>query len=633
MRMYLGGERVKTRLWTHALIGTLIVFVSGTRLMRIAAEDGEPAGPDPGDLEEMVDTFMADHAGEFDGLGVVVVQGKEVILSKGYGFADFEAQMPVDPARTVYRGASVGKVFVTAAVLQLVEQGQLTLDTDVNTIFTQFQLDQPVTVRQLLTHTGAVESTFIGAEVADEADLISMEEFFGADPPAVNYPPGEFISYSNHGMALAGHVVEVVSGMTFYDYADQYLFEPLEMDRATFRQPLPVELERSAADFAFDDFVIPYPSATLAMPPEQMSHFIIALLNVGTYGNEQFLQPETVDLFLRQQVTPHPSMPGVALGFFEHYGYGQRALFHTGLRHHSAILFIVPEADLGFYLVGSIPEGSPLKSEFVDAFQAFYFPEVNEVSEQAERAAGDRNPFTGFYRMHAVPLTCFEKVFAFGTDALVVQDRAHALWLRLPIVDEPVELVDAGNGLFRTRPGLRYLTFREDEQGRHLFISGGISDVFSLTRIRWYQSGIFNLSLAGLGFVSLLSYFPVSLAAALVRRSGKPKLPTRSRRAVLGWRLTGLAIVLTLAGPASLIGWVIANGGPGLSGVPPVFYVMESLLLLGSLVGLGVPLYAVLGWREGWGTHAQRLYVTWLGTVFVVMPFWLNAWNLIGYRF
>ena len=216
-----------------------------------------PDSHNEADLQTFFDEFMAEHTEGYDGLGVIVADREGVLFSAGYGTPTLIASDDVDPAQTVFRGASVGKVFVVTAALQLVEQGRLDLDAQVNDIVEGFALDGGVTVRDLLTHTGAIESGFLGAEVINEADLIPMSEFFQLSPPAITGPTGEYISYSNHGMALAGHVVEVVTGQSFYDYADEHLFGPLAMTRSTFRQPLPPELEAGAAHFEFNDFVIP----------------------------------------------------------------------------------------------------------------------------------------------------------------------------------------------------------------------------------------------------------------------------------------------------------------------------------------------------------------------------------------
>jgi CubicO group peptidase (beta-lactamase class C family) len=92
--------------------------------------------------------------------GGVVVKDGQVLFSKGYGYADLEARIPVDPATTLFRPGSVSKLFTWTAVMQLVEQGQLSLDEDINA-YLDFQIPQTfpeaITLKHLLTHTAGFE--------------------------------------------------------------------------------------------------------------------------------------------------------------------------------------------------------------------------------------------------------------------------------------------------------------------------------------------------------------------------------------------------------------------------------------------------------------------------------------------
>ena len=94
------------------------------------------------------------------GAMVAVVQDGNLLLTKGYGYANLEGQVPVDPERTLFRVASVSKLFMWTAVMQLVEQGQLSLDTDINE-YLNFPIPasfpEPVTMRHLMSHTPGFE--------------------------------------------------------------------------------------------------------------------------------------------------------------------------------------------------------------------------------------------------------------------------------------------------------------------------------------------------------------------------------------------------------------------------------------------------------------------------------------------
>ena len=111
------------------------------------------------DIESWLDGLLpyALESGNVAGAVVVVVKDGRVLLQKGYGYADVEARAPVDPQRTLFRVGSVAKLVTDTAIMQLVEQGKLDLDADVNT-YLDFEVpaafDKPVTLRNLMTHTG-----------------------------------------------------------------------------------------------------------------------------------------------------------------------------------------------------------------------------------------------------------------------------------------------------------------------------------------------------------------------------------------------------------------------------------------------------------------------------------------------
>jgi CubicO group peptidase (beta-lactamase class C family) len=105
---------------------------------------------------------------------VAIMRSGELILAKGYGFEDISKQTPVDPYRTLFRPGSVSKLFTWVAVMQLVEQGQLDLDTDVNTYLESFSIkdtfDDPITLRHIMTHSAGFEDGGLGYLIIDDPD-------------------------------------------------------------------------------------------------------------------------------------------------------------------------------------------------------------------------------------------------------------------------------------------------------------------------------------------------------------------------------------------------------------------------------------------------------------------------------
>ena len=146
------------------------------------------------------------------GAVVSVVKDGQVLFQKGYGYADVEEKKPVVPDQTLFRPGSISKLFTATAVMQLVEQGKLDLDRDVNN-YLDFSIPktylEPVTLRQLLTHTGGFEETLKNLFVAHESDIKPLRTYLVNEMPARIFPPGKIPSYSNYGFTLAGYIVSV----------------------------------------------------------------------------------------------------------------------------------------------------------------------------------------------------------------------------------------------------------------------------------------------------------------------------------------------------------------------------------------------------------------------------------------
>ncbi|MEQ8935945.1 MAG: serine hydrolase domain-containing protein [Amphiplicatus sp.] len=200
------------------------------------------------DAEAWLDGFMpfALERGGIAGAVVVIVKDGEILTSKGYGYADLETKKPVDPAATMFRPGSISKLFTWTAIMQLVEQGKVDLDADVNA-YLDFEIPEafggPIKVRHLMTHTAGFEEAIKGIIIEDPEAMLPLDEYVKKALPARVYPAGEVPAYSNYATTLAGYIVARVSGQSFDDYIEQHIFAPIGMTRASFRQPLPADLE------------------------------------------------------------------------------------------------------------------------------------------------------------------------------------------------------------------------------------------------------------------------------------------------------------------------------------------------------------------------------------------------------
>src|SRR5258708_10237772 len=180
------------------------------------------------------------------GVVVLVVKNGQVLFAKGYGYSDVDKKTSVSVDATLFRPGSISKLFTWTAVMQLVEQGKLDLDRDVSS-YLDFKIpatySQPITLRNIMTHTPGFEEQIKDLISEEGAPTTTLKEHLTRHMPERIFPPGTTPAYSNYGAALAGYIVERVSGRPFNDYVAENIFQPLGMTRSTFVQPLPPELK------------------------------------------------------------------------------------------------------------------------------------------------------------------------------------------------------------------------------------------------------------------------------------------------------------------------------------------------------------------------------------------------------
>jgi CubicO group peptidase (beta-lactamase class C family) len=336
------------------------------------------------------------------GAVVAIVKDGQVLFEKGYGYADLKTRKPVDPARTLFRPGSTSKLFTWTAVMQLVEQGKVDLDVDVNK-YLDFQVPprdgQPITLRQIMTHRAGFEER-IKDLVAFDIPETPLAEVLSGNMPARIHPAGTTSAYSNYATGLAGHVVERVSGLAFNDYIERNVFAPLDMKHSTFRQPLPAALkddmstgyeESDKPGKGFEVVNIP-PAGSLSATGDDMAHFMIAHLADGRYGDAQILKPETARTMHTTITRPFPDLNGMALGFYQDNINGHRVIAHGGdLNYFHSDLWLFLDDHVGVFVsvnaLGKEGLGEGIRDDVFHEFADRYFPRSEPVQAIDEATA------------------------------------------------------------------------------------------------------------------------------------------------------------------------------------------------------------------------------------------------------
>ncbi len=358
-----------------------------------------PAAPPAGghaltaeDVGAYFDGLLPDAISRADIAGaiIVVVKDGQPLFERGYGLADIKARRPIDPETTMFRPGSISKTFTWTAVMQQVEAGKIDLDADVNR-YLDFKIPaydgKPVTMRNLMTHSAGFSDAAKDLIVKDPKRLKSLETLMKTAIPPRIFPPGTTPAYSNYGASLAGYIVQRVSGEPFADYVAKHIFAPLGMTHSTFDQPLPAAF---SADMATGYRVAsqpagPYelvgesPAGALATSGSDMGRFMIAHLQDGEYLGQRILSAKTAETMHSPQFAPVPSLPGMALGFYQEPGNGHRVIAHAGdLNHFHSDMHLYLDDHVGLYVsfnsAGSMGAAHNIRATIFKGFTDRYFP-------------------------------------------------------------------------------------------------------------------------------------------------------------------------------------------------------------------------------------------------------------------
>lgn len=320
----------------------------------------------PAFIDATIPTLMEQR--HVPGTAVVVVHDGRILFSRGYGKARLDSVSSVDPTRTVFRIGSLTKVFTAAAAVQLAEAGKLDLHRDVRELLPEIPLRYGATTHQLLTHTAGLDERFAGAYTDSPEHLQRLSEHLRRYIPGQVFRPGTASSYTNYGYALAGLVVERVSGLPYEQYVAERIFTPLRMTSTSARQPpepnIAKDLARGYRWIDGRQEALPYtytqgsPAGSMTTTASDLGRFMRAVLGDGSLDGERILRPESLKTMLASQYTPHPRIPGTAYGFGHMVSHGQRLLVRGGTLGDQASLMVLAPADrLGIVVVSNTLPG------------------------------------------------------------------------------------------------------------------------------------------------------------------------------------------------------------------------------------------------------------------------------------
>jgi CubicO group peptidase (beta-lactamase class C family) len=598
------------------------------------------------DAGAWLDGFLPNALKQADIAGAVVVVVKDgaVLVERGYGYADVDAEKPMDPEHTLVRPGSISKLFTWTALMQLVEQGKVDLDADVNQ-YLDFKVPpydgKPVTVRNLMTHTAGFEET-LKHLIGEEGEAMpGFDAILKEWVPARIFPPGTMTAYSNYGCALAGYIVQRVSGLPFNDYVTKNIFAPLGMHNTTFAQPLPDAMKPNMSvgyEYASQkphkfELVGPAPAGSSSTTAADMARFMIAHLQDGRLGDAQILKTETAKLMHGTPLTILPHGNRMLLGFYESTLKGRRMIAHGGDTewfHSDMNLFLDHGVGLfvSFNSPGKDAAAHPLRSTLLEMFADRYFPVDVPKATPLDRKVADEHAamIAGHYISSRRVETKFMSLLTLVSEVKVFpnDDGTISMSMMVSPTGEPLRWREVEPFLWKQVHGDEVIV-GDVKDGKIWRIGiGGFAPIMLFERPAPLKSGTWLLPAFGAALVALLLTalaWPVSALARRYFRSPS-RLPAVELTALRTTRLVALATVLAWA---AWIGLMTAMLKDFALLSPKTDALLLSLQVVGAIVfvlGTFVGLRSIASTLRGGRGIAARIWAALLA-VSLLLSLWV----------
>ena len=579
---------------------------------------------------------------DIPGAVVSVVKDGQVVTTRGYGWADTGASggqpVAVDPQKSLFRVASISKIPTSIAAMQLVEQGKVDLDTDISA-YLDFEIerrfDEPLTLRHLLTHSAGFEESIRMAQ--DETDL---EAYVKTNPPVQVFEPGSTPGYSNYGMALAGYIVQRVSGQPFETYVREHVLEPAGMTSSTYEQPLPKDMAGSLGPG--------YTSTGEEVPFELMGDFPAGSLTVSAPDFAAFMnaQLSRSPKLLREETWEQMWSPGLGeerlgnrakagemgLGYFDLSRHGRRVVGHGGdIQGWHSQFELYPEEKTGIFISyngdgNGSDSSNNLREDLAQGFADRYFPGETVKASGSKHSADRARQVAGSYVPSRVPWASFAAAWVPTLFPATIEQTGDG-----GLKDGKTQYVEVEPWVWRQVDG-RSAFAAQVEDGKVVSLSQGPAlTLIPMTPVQQMLAPVFGICLVLLLVVTVA--WPIGAlrrrrALARGREVGVPvSWLTRVARGggavALASQVTWIVILVVFAAVQSSI-----VGYGSLAWVVPVVRGAQVLQALGvvAIIPAAADLVMSLRRRTGWRRIAMS---TVLLAALVALAWWAWAGNAL----
>jgi len=596
--------------------------------LKISASDEEVA--------KFFDGYISSKMEELSvpGAAVIVLRHGRPVLAKSYGYADVASKRPVELEKSLFRTGSASKLFTWLLVMQLVEEGELDLDKNVNS-YLDFHIpdtfEKPITMRHLMTHTAGFPEHFHG--LFDRDQSVPFGKRVRHNVPERVYEPGTTHAYSNYGAALAGYVVERLRERPFKRLVQERIFNPVGMRNSTVAQPVPATMRpHLVSNYEFgsekpDEFRTTLaPVGALSSSAADMGRFLSMLARGGIGPHGRVVTSETLRRMMTLDKPLGPGLPdGTGLGFLVGEFRGVRYAGHAGNIGStlSADVEVLPDHGLAYYYVvnsqGPNSSARAMRDDLLrQTIARFVAPQGAPVQARGPSSAQDvAGSYLSSRRIHSGPLA-----FSGYLATTSVEAGADGS-LMIPVGSKVTRWLPAGHDRFVDKEtGIPLVAVRDKNGQVQRIASSLLYPVAVFERAPLLSSVLPFLAAFAFGTIFLaLLVRPISWgiqrqsreAAARAVATERPSNPTTAAQ-VKRWAHTCFwMIVFTLLAWATF-GVVVAMNFGFLFTMPAfVRLCLGALTLLTPIFAAVILWDAALAWRDPQRGWARRLGATVLG--------------------
>lgn len=648
-------RRHSSRMRIHRLaIAALLFLLAGQLALPAGAEANiySLSGLSPISVSTFASATIppAMDSGEIPGAVFVVVRGGQVICEKAFGVADLKTRARVSPDLTLFRVASISKILTAASVLQLACARQLDLQRNVNAYLARVRIapafGEPVTLADLLTHSAGFDDCQFGYAARTAAERLSLADYLSRYQPVRVRPPGLFSVYDNYGYALAGYLVQRVSGMAFASFVQKQILDPLDMDHSSFRPDAALR-RQLATGYWLDgkmpcpfrqDYVNITPAAGLCTTASDMADFLVALLADQRPDGGQMFAAGVLRGLETRQFAAGPKVLGRCYGF-DRVSLGDR----TALRQigqwpgFNSVLLLFPKAHCGVFLAYNLCDNQRLLQSVCRRFAEQFIPADTDSGAMGAQppdlamsaAASFIGPYLSERSAHDIPALGFPRevdVRELSYGEIEIGGRAYR-----PIGPRSFEEIKVpGPG---GTPGGRRVMFFAGNGAIDLITQNG-----AYRRVDWMDSTygrLFLLRVATLVLLSAIVWWPVTAFARLIfSQAPQDRVPSWRTLLTFSWtaRATAFAacaLALWFEVSFVLVQWqlrpfAIYYGFP--TPVKHLLWVLPALMLFVAALAS----FCVLAWRGRIWHPAHRVHYTLLVVALGIFLYAFSSLHLLA---